>query len=157
MLSNTLPEAAILPPLIERFSEEFLRDGIDHHIAGSGIEGDNLSFSSIRWDRREVRDAADVLHNASDMSIAKKHVIEEGNQRRAFASGGHICRTKVRDHGSTGSCGDQCRFARLPRGRDLAAQKWTGLALMVNRLSMAADEVGFCSKAALGGQHGVGI
>ena len=35
-----LPRAASIPSAIERHVEQFLRDCIDHHVAGAGVEGD---------------------------------------------------------------------------------------------------------------------
>ena len=58
---------------IERLAEELFGDGIDHHVAGSSIERDDiLDGSRARADRGKVGDAANILHDSSDMRIAKK-------------------------------------------------------------------------------------
>src|SRR5262245_53205694 len=81
-----------------RLAEQLLRDGVDHHISRSGIEGFDLFGSSPCWDGAEVPNSAQILQNTSAARMAEKHIVEEGDERRALAADGHVCRTKVRDH-----------------------------------------------------------
>src|SRR5271156_3838299 len=77
-LIEYLPESCDSPVAIERLAEQLLGDGVDHHIARSGIECDYITRSRARGDGGKVRNAADVLHDSSCAGIAKYHVVEEG-------------------------------------------------------------------------------
>ena len=92
--------------------------------------------------RGEICDAADVLHDASDLGIAIKQVVEKGNQRRAFASGGHVGGAEVGDDRDSDAGGKHRAFSGLPGDGQVASQKFRGLALMVESLAVASDE--FC-------------
>ena len=64
---------------------------------------------------------------------------------------------KSETDGSIDSRSDDCGLARLPSGRDLAAEKTQRLALVIEGLSVAADQVRFHAELPLGSQYGIGI
>ena len=76
-------------------------------------------------------------------AVAKQHVVEKRNQRRTLAARRHIRWTKIRNHRHAHSRGNDRRLTRLPRGRHFASEKTLRLALMIERLSMAADQIRF--------------
>ena len=68
-----------------------------------------------RRDRREVADAAEILHDASIAAMTVEHIIEERNQRRAFAARGHVGGTKIGDDRHADFRRDHRRLARSAR------------------------------------------
>ncbi len=60
-----------LASAIERLIEELLRDRINHHISGSGVEGDDVFKFGSRRDCGEIRDASNVLHDTTETAMAK--------------------------------------------------------------------------------------
>ena len=138
-------------------AEEAFRDRIDHHVAGAGVESGDLFRGCGRRDRSQVRDPADVLHNAADLPIAVEQVIEKGNQGRALASGGHVGRTEIGHDGNACARGNHGAFSGLPGDGQLAAQEFRGLALVIESLAVAADEFYFQAETALGGEYRFGI
>ncbi len=92
---------------------------------------------------------ADVLHDSPHARIAEQHVVEKGNQRRALASRRHIRRTKIRNHRHSHSCRNDRRLTRLPGRRQLAPKKCLRLALMIERLPVAAHQIRFHAKPPL--------
>ena len=102
--------------------------GIDHHVAGTGIECQTPV-------RRSLPPAIAVRLAIPPMFctmrpirlIAIKQIIEKGNQRRALAAGSHVGRTEIRNHRNSNSRGDDRAFARLPGDRDLVPEKRCGL------------------------------
>ncbi len=106
---------------------------------------------------RKVRDPADVLHNSAHATIAIQEKIEEGNQRRPFATSRHVCRTKIRNHRNTYARRHDRALAGLPGNSELASEKRGSLALVIERLSVAAHEFCFETKATLGRKHCVGV
>src|SRR5271157_402112 len=89
--------------------------------------------------------------------MAVEHVIEEGNQRRALATCGHVSGTKVRHHGKAEFCGDDGSFAGLPCASDAAAQKQRWVPLVIERLPVTADQFALQPGAALCRTNRVGI
>ena len=70
----------------------------------------------------EVRDTADVLHDAAYPRIAIQQVVQKGNQRRALAACCHVGGTKIRyDRYAHAGCNHGC-FARLPGDGDALAE-----------------------------------
>src|SRR5882672_4549250 len=89
--------------------------------------------------------------------MAKQHVVEKGNEWSALAASSHIRRTKIRDHRNTHSRRDDRGLAGLPRRCDLASEKELRLALVIESLTVAADQVQPRAELARGGQHRIGI
>ncbi len=86
-----------------------------------------------------------------------EHVVEEGNQRRAFSARGHVGGAEIRDDGDAEPGGEDGGFARLPGARDGAAEERPGVALMVERLSVTADEFALQTRAPLRSADRIGI
>ena len=142
---------------IEGLVEQMLGDGVDHHVAGPGVEGDDLLGQRARRNRREIADAAEVLHDAPVTAMAVEHVIEEGNQRRAFAAGSHVGGTKIGDHRHADLRRDHRRLAGLPGAGDAAPEKRRWRSLVIERLAVAADQFALQPRASLRGANRVGI
>ena len=89
--------------------------------------------------------------------MAVEHVIKEGNQRRAFAASGHVGRTKIRDYRYAQLRCDDGGFTRLPSAGNATAEEWLGIALVIERLTVAPDQFALQARAALRGAHGISI
>ena len=126
---------------VEGLAEELLSQRVDHHVAGSCIEGHHPIGRSSGWDCRQVGDAADVLQHAPALAVGKQHVIQQRNQRRALPAGQHIRRTEVRNHGNAERRGNRRRFARLPGASKAPARIGLCARLMIESLPVAADQV----------------
>src|SRR5580658_4775165 len=70
---------------VEAFAEEFKCQGIDHHVAGTGVKGDHRACRGCGRNGGEVGDAADVLQHAATFRMSKEDVVEQGNERRALS------------------------------------------------------------------------
>ena len=93
--------------------------------------------------RGEVGNAADVLRDASDVRIAIERVVEKRHQRRAFAAGGHVGGTKIRNDRDAEPRRDHRAFAGLPGDGEFASEKRRRGSLVIERLAVASDEVEF--------------
>src|SRR5581483_6052005 len=89
----------------------------------------------------EIGDSADVQHDASDARMAIDEVIEEGNQRRTFASCGHVRRAEVGHRRCSSARRYDRALARLPGDRQFAAEERLALATVIERLTVAADQL----------------
>src|SRR6266849_8755255 len=87
------------PISIEGLAKELLRDGVYHHIARPGIKGNHLIGCGPRGNSSEISNASKVLQDAPAAGMAKEHIVQKWNQRRSFAAGSHIRRTKIRNDG----------------------------------------------------------
>ena len=83
--------------------------------------------------------------------VAIEEVIEEGNERGAFASGGHVGGAEIGNDRDADTGGDYRAFAGLPGDGHVSAQKSRRLALVVESLAVASDQVCFQAETALGG------
>ena len=90
---------------------------------------------------RDVRDSADVQRDARVLGMPEELIIEKRHQRRAFAAGGHVAGTKIRDGLDARALGDHRRLADLHGARDLAPEKLDRLAFVENRLPVRADQL----------------
>jgi hypothetical protein len=96
---------------VEPFAEELERQGVDHHVPGARIEGDDGIRPGSGGNGCQVADAADVLQHAPAFAVSEHRVIQQRNQRRALATGQHVRRAKVRNHGNPGRRGNHRRLA----------------------------------------------
>ena len=147
----------MMPSRSKRLVEQPLGDRVDHHVAGPSVKGQDPIGKSPRGNGGEIGDSADVLRDPSPARVPIQQIVEERNQRRPFASRGHIRRTEIRNHRHSHAGCDHRAFAGLPGGRDPMAQKALPLALMVERLPVTADELYFAMKSALRCEHRVGV
>ena len=98
-----------LPPV------ELARQSVDHHVAGAGIEGDDI-FGRAAGGITVILAMPPILSATRVRArMAEQQVIDEGHQRRALAAGGDIARAEIGDHGDAGALGDHGRFADLQR------------------------------------------
>src|ERR1017187_4343714 len=84
--------------LIVTLAEQLFHHGVDHHIAGAGVESYDLAQGRAGGNRRQVRNAANVLGNTSYSGVAIHQVIEKRNEWSALAAGRDIRGAKIRDH-----------------------------------------------------------
>ena len=129
------------PIAIERFVEQLLRQPVDDHVAGPGIEGDHCVGRSSGRNGSQVGDAADVLQNAPALRIGEEHIVQKRDQRSALAARQHVGRAEVRDHRNAQLRGDRLRLARLPRARKFSARVVLRARLVVERLAVATDQI----------------
>ncbi len=60
-------------------AEELLGDGINHHVARPGVEGNYLLGFCACWNSSQIANAAQVLQDASATQMAEEQVIQKGN------------------------------------------------------------------------------
>ena len=152
-----MPELAILPSRSYGLPNKRCGHSVNDHVAGAGVEGQHLIGRSSSRDGGEVRDPADVLHNPAHTPVAIQKKVEEGNQRCAFATSRHVRGPKIRNHRNPDACSDHCTFAGLPGDRKFAPKKRGSFTLVIQRLTVAAHEFGFETKATLRSQHCISV
>src|SRR5271169_2546422 len=110
----------------------FTGEGVDHHVAWAGIEGYDV-FRRGGWrNHRDVGDPADVQRDAGPHGVAKKHVVDIGNQRRALSACRDIARAEVGDYWHARTLGNHRRLADLQR---------VATALMPDGLPVASNQL----------------
>src|SRR5215469_6227037 len=129
-------------PAIKTLSEQLMRDGVDDHVPRPSIE--SLHAVGVRAWRNgcKVGNPTNVLHDPSNPRVPKPKVVEIRNQWSALSARGHVGRTEVGNDGHSHARRDDGAFSRLPCRSDLASEKGLWFALMVDRLSVTADQVG---------------
>ena len=137
--------------------EELVHEGVDDHVAGAGVEGDDFFLARGGGDDGEVADAADVLEDARAGGVGEEDVVEEGDEGRALTSGGHVGGAEIGDDGDAGGGGDEGGFAELPGAGEAAACVGGGHALVVDGLAVAADEGGSNFGGGDGGADGFSV
>src|SRR5579863_1360588 len=103
---------------IERAAEQRMGEGVHNHVAGAGVESEQIGRLRAGGNGGEVGDAADVLHDASDFAVAKEEIVKVGDERRACAASGHVGGAKVGDDRNAQAGRDHGGFAGLPGGGD---------------------------------------
>src|SRR5205085_8120929 len=116
--------------------EELPANRVYNHVSWAGVESDYLNGLCIGGNRGQIADTAEILQDAPAARVAKKGVIEEGNQGSTLATGRHIGGTKIREYWHSQPGGDDRRFASLPGGCDLAAEEVCGFALVIQSLAV---------------------
>src|SRR2546429_5719974 len=71
-------------------AEEPLRQRIDDHVGGSGVEGDESIERAAGWNEGEVGDAAEVLQDACAPWMREESRVEQGDEWCALSAGNHI-------------------------------------------------------------------
>src|SRR5262249_42322125 len=77
------------------------------------------------------------------MGMAVEDIIEERRKRRAFAASRHVSLSKIRDDGNAELRGKHCALARLPSCSDSTSEIFGSIALMIDSLTVTADQLGF--------------
>ena len=142
---------------IVRLLKEALGDSVDNHVAGTGIEGDDVFGSSSGRNRGEVGDAADVLHDASTTVMAIQDVVEKGNQRCAFAASRHVGGSEIGYDGHCRALRKNGALSCLPGAGDLASEEEGGLSLVIESLAVTTDETCANFVFLAGPSNGLGV
>src|SRR5712664_413870 len=116
---------------------------IDEHVGGASVEGEDLLRLGRGRKDSDVSDASEIEGDAAEFRVAIEKIVRIGNERRALATEGDVSGTKIADRGDAGVRGDDGRLADLQRGGGGAPQKGDALALVENRLAVAANERDF--------------
>lgn len=129
--------------VVESFSAsgEVLDQGVDEHVAGTGVEGEDIGGLGVGGDDGDVGDAADIETDAAKFWMAIEHIVSEGDEGSALAAQGDVGRAKVGDGGDAGKVGDDGAVADLQCRGGFCAEKSCGTALMEDGLAVIADEV----------------
>ena len=110
-------------------------------LAGPVSKAIRRSTCAARGDECEVGDATEVLQHARAAGMCEEGGIEQRNQRRALSASDHVGRAEVGDDGRMDGGGNQRGLPELPGAGDAAACVRLRDALMVDGLTMTADEV----------------
>ena len=96
---------------------------------------------SAGGNRRQIRDASDVLQDPAALGVGKQHIVEQGNKRRALSAVGHIGWAKIGDDRNARLRGDRSRLARLPCAGKAFACVRLSTRLVIKRLPVTADQI----------------
>lgn len=109
---------------------ELLDDTVDHHIAGPGIEGQNVVEAGSSRNECHVGNASNVLNGTALRWIDEENVIHIRAQRRTVPTCRNVARAQIADHRCSSSFGDNRRFTDLYVG---PSSVWTGRAMKDGR------------------------
>src|SRR5579864_8115356 len=140
-------------------ASEMRGERVNNHVAGTGVESEDVFGLRSGGEHGEVGDAADIQGDAATARIAIKKIVDERHERRALASSGDVGGTKIGDGCDAGALGDDGWLGKLKSGGDARAEKHAGRALMVESLAVGADErnaTGRDAELATGAQNRVG-
>ena len=129
-----------IPVEAQAAAREMRGERVDDHVAGAGVEGENIARPRGGGNEAEVGDAADVQRYSTDARMAIEKIVDEGHERRALAAGGHIRGTKIGDGGDASALGNDGRLGDLQGGGDGRAEKRGWSALMVDGLAVGAEQ-----------------
>ena len=138
---NHCAAAGRLSPAVEGFIKKLLHQLVDHHVSRSSIEGHHLRGPGAGGQCRQVADASQILQHAAPGGVTKQHIVEQGNQGSALPANYHIGRAKVRDHRNTALLRQHRHLADLPGAGCLAAEVPRGRGLVIDGLTVAADQI----------------
>jgi len=117
------------------------RQGIHHHIARTGIKGNDLIQSASGREQGEVSDTADVLQCHSFGFAAVQQIFRVGHQRCPQPSRRHIPDAEIADHRAAEFLRQIGRVTDLQCTPEGSIQVGGFLRDVVNRLPVAADEI----------------
>src|SRR5713101_1741123 len=113
---------------------------IDQHVAGAGVEGEDLRRLRIGGKNSDVSNAAEIERHAAEFGVAIEKIVGVGNEGRTLAAESDVCGAEVADGGNSAAGGDDGGFADLECRGGGPAQKSNGFPLVKDRLSVASDE-----------------
>ena len=113
---------------IERQSSPQNKKVVDQRIGGAGVERDDLS---LRPKIGDVADPAPVEDHQRPFEVRRHRRMIDGRKRRAFASGGDISRTKIRDNVDLERGRGASAITELPR-QAVARPMQNGLPVQAN-------------------------
>ena len=116
-----------------------LDKSVDDHIAGAGIECDDVFRYGGGGQIGDIGDAADVLNGTFHFFVGKEDIVGEGHQRGSLAACGHIARAKIRYGCDPGLLSDDGRFSDLQGRADQSAAEFFSVRIVIDRLAVGAD------------------
>jgi len=143
----------------EATASEMRGEGIDDHVAGAGVESEDIFPGRGRGNHGDVGDAADIESDTAAARMTVEKIIDERHERRSLTSRGHIGGTKIGNRCDASALGDDGRLGELESGRDAGAEELAWRALMIERLAVRADQGDAArrnAKFAAGAQRGGG-
>jgi hypothetical protein len=127
-----------------------LRDeGIEQHVAGTGVEGCRFACRRAFAQERDVGDAAEIERDAILVCGGEQQRVDVRNQRRAVTAGSRIGAAKIVADGRVDGLADNERVADL--------QRHVLRPVVPDRLPMRRDEVERFTAANLVGGPRVGV
>ena len=122
-------------------ARDLLDQRVNHHVAGTGVEREDIRGLCAAGNHRDVGDAADIERSAAFFRIAVEQIIDKRHERRALSARSHIGGTKIAYGRDARSFGNHVDFADLQRGgRTHLALKARGGAEMKDCLPVGADQ-----------------
>src|SRR5271170_6569677 len=135
------PLRCYLATSVVGLAKQLLHECVDHHVSRAGIEGEQRVGSGGGRDHSQVANASDILQDSRALFVGELDVVEQRHQRSALSACDHVGGTEIADYGDAQLCGEKGWLSDLPGAGDFAAcvHDWNGL--MVDRLSVASDEL----------------
>ena len=123
-------------------------DGVNDHVAGSGVEGKHVVQGGAGGDDGGVGDAADIVDGPVDGRVAEQDPVAVGHGGDAEAAGGDVALAQVGNGCHAGALGDESTGAEVEEGGDgLVAEPamLVHLALddLVTNLARGHDQIDF--------------
>src|SRR6266566_426928 len=115
-------------------------EGVNEHICGAGVEGEDLLRPGRRWKNRDVGDASEIERNAAELGVAIQEIVSVGDERRTLATESDVRRAKIADGGDPRARGDDRCLTSLKRRSCGRAKILAREALMEDGLAVTADE-----------------
>src|SRR2546430_2253890 len=81
---------------------EVLDESVDEHVAGAGVECEDVLRLGVSGNDGDIGDTADIEADATEVWVAVECVVGERNKRRALTAQCNVCWAKVADGGDAG-------------------------------------------------------
>ena len=144
LASSTLPRAAIAPLRSNGLPNSCCASASITMLPGPVSNAITLLAARAGRNRRQVRDAADVLQHAPALCIGKQNIIKQRNQRRTLSAGGHVGGAEIRNNrhaqrfSAITAASPACHVQANLRPAYIA-----GACLVIQRLPVASDQIEF--------------
>ena len=110
---------------------------VDHHIAWTGVKGQDRVDPAAAREVGHVADTSEVLHGASPLLVTEQQIVGVRHQRRSMPACGHVPDAKVTHHGYPEALRDHGRLSDLQR-RPPAIGVWRNV---IHSLAGRRDQV----------------
>src|SRR5215510_2407063 len=102
---------------------EVLDQTVDQHVAGAGVEGQEVLWFGVGGDDGEVGDTANVEADAAEFAVTVERVVGKGDERGALATEGDVGGTEIGDGSDAGEVGDDGAVTELERGSGFCSEE----------------------------------